>query len=293
MKTAQKQEIKLLAQAFVNAEISKGKSQKQACALLKDTSEATVINILNDKWANISDKMWHNIGKQVGWSNVGTWQFVDTKNSQTLTTFFDDAKTYHNVIAITGNTGSSKTFLSEYYAQHNANVYHIECDDYFNRKMFLSKILEKMGKQNTGYNIGEMMETIVDILRKQDTPLLIIDEADKLNDQTLYFFITLYNRLKSKCGIVLLSTDFLEKRIIRGLRLKKKGFAEIHSRIGKKFIELTQISDDEMISIIRANGIEDEATISKIMNQMDGDLRLLERQVHKYKRLLERKNKVA
>lgn len=288
METHQKNQIKELTQLFINTQKQNGKSQAEAIALLKETSEATIINILKDKWDNISDKMWRNIGKQVGWTNTGAWQLVETKNSRILTTFFDDAKEYHNVLAIVGNTGSSKTFIADYYAKHRPNTYHIECDDYWNRKMFLAKILEKMGKRDTGYNMGEMMEHIVDMLRKQDTPLLIIDEADKLNDQVLYFFITLYNRLKSKCGIVLLSTDYLEKRIVRGIRLKKKGFAEIYSRIGKDFIALKDLSHEDLEKIIRANGIDDQLTVTEIINKMDGDLRLLERQVHKYKRLKER-----
>lgn len=294
METAQKNEIKLLTQVFIDAQKKQGKSQKQAIALLKDTSEATIIKILQNDWNNIADKMWRNIGKQVGWTTTGTtWQMVETINSKILTTFFEDAKEFNNVIAITGNPGSSKSYMAEYYAKHHANVYHIECDDYWNRKMFLSKVLEKMGKRDTGYNIGEMMEYIVDVLRKQDTPLLIIDEADKLNDQVLYFFITLYNRLKGKCGIVLLATDYLEKRIMRGIKLKKRGFAEIFSRIGKGFIELGAIATEELEKIIRANGIEDQLTINEIINQMDGDLRLLERKIHAHKRIQERKNNKA
>lgn len=293
MTTSHKEEIKMLTQVFIDTQKQQGKSQKQAISLLKDTSEATIINILSDKFDNISDKMWRNIGKQVGWTTTGGWQLVQTKNTKILFTFLDDAKYYQNVYALIAPSGKGKTFPTEYYAKQHANVYHIECDDYWNRKMFLTKILEKMGKRDTGYNMGEMMEYIVDILRHQETPLLIIDEVDKLNDQTLYFFITLCNRLKNKCGITLMATEYFEKRLMRGLRLKKKGFSEIFSRIGKDFVQLQENSRDELEAIIRANGIEDLATINEIINKMDGDLRLLERKCHVYKRIDARKNKAA
>lgn len=291
MNTQQKQEIKKLTQAFIDAQRANGKSQKAAVALLKDTSEATIINLLNDRWENISDAMWRNVGNQVGWNTMGTWQMADNRNVQIMYTFFEDAREYGNVFAIIGPPGSGKSYIAEQNAATHPNTYHIECDDYWNRRMFLSAILEKMGRRDTGYNIGEMMEYIVDTLRKQDNPVLLINEADKLSDQVLYFFITLYNRLKGKCGIVLLATDYLEKRIRRGRALKKKGFEEIYSRIGKKYIELKEFTTAEMEAIIRANGIEDPTDIRTILNRMDGDLRLLERQIHKHKIMAAKRKK--
>lgn len=293
MENSVKAEIRLLTQVFIDTQAKNGKSQKEAIKLLKETSEATIINMLNDKWSNISDKMWFNVGKQVGYTNVGSWKLVPTKNYKRVTSFLEDAKDYNNVHCLIATSGYGKTFPTEYYAKHHANVYHVECDDYWNKKMFLNTVLAKIGKRDTGYNISEMMECMVDVLRKQDTPLLVIDEADKLNDQVLYFFITLYNRLKGKCGIVLLGTEYLEKRIIRGVKLKRKGFAEIYSRIGKKFIYIKQISNEEIKDIIVANGITDIEIINQVINSIDGDLRCLEKQVHKHKRLMERKNKAA
>ena len=42
---------------------------------------------------------------------------------------------------------------------------------------------------------------------------MVLDEADKLSDQVLYFFISLYNKLEDRVGIILCATDYLEKRI--------------------------------------------------------------------------------
>ena len=85
-----------------------------------------------------------------------------------------------------------------------------------------------------------------------------MDEADKLSDQVLYFFITLYNQLEDHCGIVLLATDYLEKKIRKGLRLNRKGYKEIYSRIGRRFIPLRAVNLTDITGVCIANGITDK-----------------------------------
>jgi Cdc6-like AAA superfamily ATPase len=138
-----------------------------------------------------------------------------------------------------------------------------------------------MGKENTGYNVAEMMDLIVDTLMRQENPLIILDEVDKLPDPVLYFFITLYNHLHGKCGIVLLATDYLAKRIINGRRINKKGYQELFSRIGRRFISLRGTDREEVAEICMANGLKDLTAINTIYNEYEGDLRRLERGVHK------------
>lgn len=58
-----------------------------------------------------------------------------------------------------------------------------------------------------------MMDDIVDTLKRKDAPLIILDEADKLTDQVLYFFISLYNQLEGHCGIILTATSFLQNAL--------------------------------------------------------------------------------
>jgi DNA transposition AAA+ family ATPase len=273
----QKKEIQMLLKLYVE----QYPSQAKASTSLRNVSESTIINIRTGKWENISDDMWRNVGKQVGFSKKGTWNFVETVDAKMLIHYFEDAKEFSNVFAITAPSGSGKTYVSQWYEGKRHNVYHISCAEYFNRKVFLTKILEKMGKENTGYNVAEMMDLIVDLLMRQENPLIILDEVDKLPDPVLYFFITLYNHLHGKCGIVMLATDFFAKRIVRGRRINKKGYSEIYSRLGRRFISLRGTDKDEVAEICKANGLKDPSLITSIYNEYEGDLRRLERGVHK------------
>lgn len=279
MTDLQKSEI----QKFLSEYVETFPSQAQAVKSLKNISEAVVINIRKGNWESISDEMWTNVGKQVGYSSKGTWKMVKTATYQSLEELFDDAKEYSNVYGIVAPAGSGKSATSRDYEKNNINVYHITCAEYFNRKLFLSNLLDKMGKEKTG-TASEMMDTVIETLLRKESPLLILDEADKLNDQVLYFFITLYNMLQGKCGIVLLATDYLEKRINKGRRLNKKGYNEIYSRIGRRLIKLPGTVREEIEQICKKNGVSDSHTITHIYNEYEGDLRRVERAVHKAKK---------
>lgn len=274
-----KKEIQMLLKAF----ISKYPSQAKAVERLQGVSEATVINIRNGHWESISDDMWRKVGKQVGWSNKGNWQFVQTGASKKLMQLFDDAREFSNVFAVTADSGSGKSFVAEYYEQKAPNVFVISCSEYFNRKTFLQRLLAKMGKADTGLSVPEMMDEIVELSMRKENPLFILDEFDKVSDSILYFFITLYNRLDGYAGIVMTATDHLSKRILKGKRNNKKGYAEIYSRIGRRFITLPKPTQEEVFDIGRANGIVDPQDLHNIYNESEDDLRRVKRSVHKLK----------
>lgn len=274
----QKKEITILLEQFVSG----CNSQAKAAAQLKDVSEATLIQMRNKNWKDISEQMWINVGKQIGWG-IKQIELVETQDVRTLIEFFSIAREEGANFAITGRPGSGKTFVAEWYASQNRKqpVYHIACAEYWNKKMFLSAILDKMGISNTGFGVGEMMTTIVSHLRRQYQPLLIIDEIDKVSDNVLYFYITLYNELKGLCGIVMLGTDYLTKRIQRGVLKNTKGFKEIFSRLGSKFITLDSTDRKEVTEICMAHGITDPLDITEIYNSYAGDLRAIDRQILK------------
>jgi hypothetical protein len=288
MTTQQKKEIQLLTQQYV----SNCKSQAQAAAMLKGVSEATLINMKNDKWESISDEMWRNVGKQVGWNDRKS-RMVETLNFNTLVLYYSIAQEHGETFAMIAQAGSGKSFTGKWYSQarKGQNVYYLECAEHWNKKYFLLELLEAMGKSGAGMNIYEMMKFIVSELRRQDKPLIIIDEVDKLADPVLLFFITFYNQLHGMCGIVWTSTDAITKRIDKGVARNKVGFNEIFSRIGRRFIQLPGLNRQEIRDICAANGIDGAEEVARIINDCDGDVRRIDR-AH-IQKLLKDKRKTA
>ena len=255
--------------------IAEGSANK-ASKLLKNVSNAYISHIINKNYEPISDDAWRNIQKQVSSSNQ--WQIVETRGFKYLNDLFTDARLHANTYGIIGNTGYGKSQTTDQIT--STNVFTIKSNEYFTSRTFLEELLRLMGKSGYGSSTPAMMETIITSLLRLESPLIIIDEADKLNDNVLYFFIALYNALEDNCGIIIMATPFLKKRIDDGVMRNKKGYQEIYSRIGRNFLEVPKPSKNDITSIIKANGINDDETITAIYNKSESDLRSVKRLVH-------------
>lgn len=278
MENTEKQQIAEKLREYV----SRYDSQNKAANSLKNTSPATVSNMLNGKWDLIKDEMWRNVAAQIGANDSNTWHSVETASKQRLNTLLTDAQNHSNVFAAIGKAGTGKSnAMKEFTTRPNA--YRLQCSEFWNRKIFLAELLAAMGCDYTGLTVAEMMYEVVKRLKQKNKPLLMLDEADKLSDQVLYFFITLYNELEDHCGIVLCATDHLKKRVNKGIALNKKGYNEIYSRIGRKFIELQDVGYMDVAKVCKANGIEDLKEIQSVWEDCDGDLRRVKRKVHALK----------
>lgn len=256
-------------------------SQSKAANSL-GVSPATITQVLKENWDLISDEMWRGIASRVR-PTTREWVAVQTENYKLLTRLLEDAREYSNVFAVCGDAGTGKSFTIRRFAEDNKRVHVLQCNEYWNRKMFMQELLSTMGKDHNGYTVGEMMSEVVRGLKKEDHPLIVMDEADKLTDQVMYFFITLYNQLEEHCGIVMCATDHLEKRIRRGLKLNKKGYKEIYSRIGRKFVELEGVTTADIASICVNNGIDDRKAIREVVEDSEFDLRRVKRKIHAIK----------
>ena len=259
-------------------------SQNKAANSLKGVSAATISHILNGEWGLIKPEMWRGIAAQIG-VKKDTWQAVETRDYMLLTALLTDSQSNALVLAITGEAGTGKTYAVRQYVSSHREAYLLSCADYWNKRMFLTELLATMGRDAGGYTISEMMGEVVRCLKAAENPLIILDEADKLSDYVLYFFITLYNQLEDHCGIVLLSTDHLAKRIHRGRKLNKKGYKEIFSRIGRKFIELRGLGAADITAVCRANGVSDAEMIKSVIDDCEGDMRRVKRKIHALKNM--------
>jgi len=280
MNTQEKKQIT----EVLNTYCERYESQNKAAHSLQGVSPATITQVLKGNWEKINDNMWRTIASQIGYE-ANKWIAVETANYKDLYAYLQDAQEFSNVFAITGNAGTGKSFTMRHYTKANKRSYMLQCNEYWNRKMFMQELLTAMGRDYSGYTVGEMMMEVVRELKKQERPLIIMDEADKLTDQVMYFFITLYNQLEDHCGIVMCATDHLEKRIRRGLKLNKKGYKEIYSRIGRKFIELDGVNSTDVVSICMNNGISHQKAIKDIVEDCEWDLRRVKRKIHAMKRI--------
>lgn len=271
----------------LKAYVERYPSQNKAAASLRGISAGTLSTILNSKYDAISDDMFRNIASQVKNPQSIGWQICETKTFNEIIFAMTDAQQYRNVRWVVGAAGCGKTTAAEFYESQNKDVFVILCSTDMKKGDFIAELASKVGIATNETNMRKVLNMVIDRLVRMDNPLLIFDEGDKLTDDVFYYFISLYNLLKHKAGVVFLSTSYIKRRIEIGLEYNKKGYQEIFSRIGRKFFEVENITAVDVYSICVANGISDEKAVTKLIKAADScdfDLRFVESEIHKIKR---------
>lgn len=265
-------------------------SRNSASLSLKNVSASTISSVLNEKWENISDMMWRSIRNQVA-GITRDWELVSTPTLEDVYFVLQNAQVDRNTIWLTAPAGSGKTATAQLYREQNKNVIYVLCDEDMKKTSFAIELARAAGMRiNTQRSAREKIMQVIDWIAELDQPLVIFDEGDKLTDNILYYFITFYNRLSDKAGMVFLSTSYMQKRMDNGLRKNHKGYQELSSRIGRRFYEAEVPSANDVSAICRANGVGDEKLIADVVkdaSQCDFDLRRVERKVKALRRRLQ------
>lgn len=259
-------------------------SRNSAAQSLKNVSASTIHSVISGKWENISDAMWKSIRAQVSDSTTSSeWQIVETPTFKDVYFVLSQAQEDKSMIWLTAKAGSGKTSTAEYYRAQNRNVIYVLCDEDMRKSSFAMELARAAGMRlNSQILAREKIMRVIDYISEMDSPLIIFDEGDKLPDNLLCYFITIYNHLKNKAGIVFLSTNYMQKRLANGLNRNWKGYDELDSRIGRKFYEAEEPTANDVHSICKANGISDESVIAGIIKDAAAcnyDLRRVDRKV--------------
>ena len=183
-----------------------------------------------------------------------------------------------------GEGGIGKTTAARIFANDRKNVFVLPCSEDMHKADFVRELAAKIGVNTNGLTVRETLQSIIKQLVTLESPLLVFDEGDKLTDSVLYYYVSLYNALEDKCGMVFLSTPSMEKRVRAGVQKGKKGYDELDSRISRRFVPLSAVNKVEIEAICRANGLEDDAAIKAVQYEASGcgnDLRRVKESVKK------------
>ena len=279
--------------ANLKSYIERYPSQNKAAGSLEGISAGTLSSMINGNWSRISDAMWTKVSEQVKptcSSSATGWTIVETGAFQEISYAMQDAQEYKNVTWVVGEAGCGKTTTGRLYAESHKEAFYILCSEDMLKGEFVRTIARRLGIRSEGYTVRELWQAIIDSIIQMERPLIIFDEADKLPESVFQYFISMYNNLEDRCGVVFLSTDYIKRRISNGLRYGRKGYKEIFSRIGRKYFDLEPTSAQDVYAICTANGITSREDIDKIIKEGDGydfDLRRVKKSVHRMKRVKE------
>lgn len=280
-----KDEIKALLEAYI-ARFAGSKSR--AAESLTNVSETSIRSVLAGRYENITDAFWRNLRGQISTPETNNWVIVDTPVINDVTFCLREAQEDKDCVWAISPAGSGKTEAARKYVRENPDAYYVLCDESMAKSDFAIELARSIGlRVNTQRKARAIIMDAIQLLSEKENPILIFDEADKLSDSILYFFISIYNHLKDKSGIVFLSTDYITVRMKKGIRLNSKGFNELYSRIGSNFYMIDSNRPYDVDAIIRANGVADSRTIDDLVNETvksDMNLRRTCRKVQKTKK---------
>lgn len=258
-------------------------SQNKAAASLHGVSAGTISSILNEKYDNISDDMFRNIYSQVSTPHQAAGlQIVETTALHEIIAAMQDAQEWQDVTWVVGESGCGKTTAASVYQSSHKEVYTLLCSEDMKKGDFVRELAAVIGVSVNGHNIREILSAIISRIIQMDSPLLIFDEGDKLNDLVFHYFITIYNQLKDKAGIIFLSTSYIEKRMEIGLKHNKKGYQEINSRIGRKFYKISKNTANDVYAVCVANGIKEDKALENIIQDaasFENDMRRVAKKI--------------
>lgn len=253
-------------------------SQAKAAASLRGVSSATISLILSGRGEEVRESMWLHLQEQL--LENKQMKVAETAIYSELTALLASAQEDKLVMSLIANAGSGKTFTSKQYEVENKEVYRVACSEFWTKNDFVDELLRSLGESSDGYTKKERINRAIEVIKRKRNPLIIFDEFDKLNDNVWFFFITLYNELEDKCGMVLLSTDYIRLRIEKGLRLNKRGYNEFWSRLGRRCVRLEPIAYEDIKAVCEANGISNSSEIEDIAKDSEGDLRRVARRIY-------------
>lgn len=242
-------------------------------------SAATISQMRSGKYEELTDQIWVKVANELGYSN-DTWQMVETTNLRMMLKVLQDAKKESMFFALSDPAGTGKTATLRYYTETNITnaVYYIQCREWSKRD-FLTNLCKQLGIDIAykGFlKLDDLSDLVISFFqaRRQQKPLLLIDEADKLKPAALRFLIPLYNMCEGFLGCVISGTDNLEKEIKKGVRFNAKGYDEIDSRFGRSFVHLIGNTMADVTKICTANGITAPESIKKVWQECEPKSRI-------------------
>lgn len=225
---------------------------------LLGVSEATISLVKNKKWDEVKGRMWEYLYNQpiLG---LRKSELSLTRNIRRIELLCDDAQETARMVACAAYTGAGKTTAFEWvaYASGRENVFYVLGTEAMNVSELFRKIGRSMGLELEGRRPSDMIDLINQRLLKTTKPLLIIDDAGKLNDACIRHLQIVYDYTKGYCGIVLAGTEYLKKTITRKATLDKRGFREFKRRI-ELWVDLYRPSLAEIQDRCEKRGLSDE-----------------------------------
>jgi DNA transposition AAA+ family ATPase len=149
--------------------------------------------------------------------------YVDIKVARTVTKVLRTCHINGVMGLIYGESGLGKTTATSEYARLHPDTIYIEANRAYSAKILFRHLHQILGYPGRGATIDMMNDVIARL--KDSGRLIIIDQAEYLNETTLHLLRTVYD--KARVGVAIVGTQELYRLVTR----KKGELAQVLTRI--------------------------------------------------------------
>lgn len=195
--------------------------------------------IKSGQWSKIAARSWMRIARELGVQLDGeAWKAAKTTTYVYITAQLEACQRGHINKAFCDLPDIGKSFTATLYAQTHKNVALVDCSVYRTRNRLIRRIARLLGIEADGayYKVRDNM---VEALKTLEDPLVILDEAGDISLDALRELKGLMNETGDACAWYFMGADGFRNLYERSIRCERLGFAEMFSRMGGEFCNLT------------------------------------------------------
>jgi energy-coupling factor transporter ATP-binding protein EcfA2 len=232
-------------------------------------SPAAISTIISGKYKAEGDDMWQTIAVALGWRDTKGWTIAATPALNNYLAFLNSIRERSMCIRLIAESGSGKTTLLNAFTDANPNTaFLIVCRDW-SKRQFLNNLLASLGIAQPAHAVtDDLIMAVVDFFsRRQDRPILLIDQANSLKPAALSVIIHLFNYCEDRLAIALCGTEALRVDFTRHIRSNKYGADELDSRFGRTYTIMQGHNKKDVRAICAANGIAEIADADAIFSE--------------------------
>lgn len=225
---------------------------------------------------SLDHRRWNEVPKN---DLISLWNFCHRNKVDELyhTTDFvatfnlcDKARRHHFMVGLTADTGMGKTTAISAFSRQR-NVFYVCYDKTMNPRQFFIALLRELSYPYDG-TLNDVINRASEELNRLENPLLIIDEAGKLNQNMILYLQVLRDKTRGNCGVILSGMPYFKDNMQKMASKEKEGYAEFFRRINL-WHQFEGLQPKEIEEICKKNGITDPDRLKELKRKRRfGDL---------------------
>jgi hypothetical protein len=215
-------------------------------------SAANCLNIRLGRAGNsMQDNEWLRLARKLGLFEADRkWNPARTEVFEIIEEDILFCKQHAKAKICVDECGIGKTFTAKYLSKSLTNCFYVDASQGKTTLLFTQILAKAIGLPAMGKH-NELKEDIKCYLQMIDMPMVIIDEAGDLGQNTLQDIKEFWNATEGFCGWYLMGADGLKYIMERGMKNRKPGFKEIFSRFSDKYTTTVPLGKEDRIAFYR------------------------------------------